>query len=106
MRSLTLALLTWRILRAPNNASKWQMGFNSEFKGFNDPYSSPDIIQAIKSRRIGWAVHVACMAVSRGVYRVSVCRLERTRPLRNPKRSWDDSIKTDIQEVGRMHGLN
>ena len=31
--SLTLILLTWRIWRAPNNASKWQMGFNSAFKG-------------------------------------------------------------------------
>ena len=31
--TLTLILLTWRIWRAPNNASKWQMGFNSAFKG-------------------------------------------------------------------------
>jgi len=30
---LTLTLLTWRIWWAPNNASKWQMGFNSAFKG-------------------------------------------------------------------------
>ena len=30
---LTLILLTCRIWWAPNNASKWQMGFNSEFKG-------------------------------------------------------------------------
>jgi len=29
---LTLILLTWRIWRAPNNASKWQMGFNWVFK--------------------------------------------------------------------------
>jgi len=29
---LTLILLTWRIWRAPNNASRWQMGFNSAFK--------------------------------------------------------------------------
>jgi len=28
-----LILLTWRIWWAPNNASKWQMGFNSAFKG-------------------------------------------------------------------------
>jgi len=26
--SLTLNLLTWRIWWAPNNASRWQMGFN------------------------------------------------------------------------------
>jgi len=29
---LTLILLTWRIWWAPNNVSKWQMGFNSAFK--------------------------------------------------------------------------
>ena len=32
---LTLILLTWRIWWAPNNAIKWQMGFNSAFKGLN-----------------------------------------------------------------------
>ena len=30
---LTLVLLTGRIWLAPNNASRWQMGFNSGFKG-------------------------------------------------------------------------
>jgi len=30
---LTLILLTWRIWWAPNNASKWQRGFNSASKG-------------------------------------------------------------------------
>ena len=30
---LTLILLTWRIGGVPNKASKWQMGFNSAFKG-------------------------------------------------------------------------
>jgi len=28
---LTLILLTWRIWWAPDNASKWQMGFNLAF---------------------------------------------------------------------------
>jgi len=31
--SLTLTSLMWRIWWAPNNASSWQMGFNSAFKG-------------------------------------------------------------------------
>ena len=31
--NLTLILLTWRIWWAPNNASRWQKGFNSTFKG-------------------------------------------------------------------------
>jgi len=33
VNDLTLILLTWRKWRIPNNASKWQMGFNSVFKG-------------------------------------------------------------------------
>jgi hypothetical protein len=32
-KCLTLILLTWRIWWALNNASKWQMGFNSAFRG-------------------------------------------------------------------------
>ena len=31
--ALTLNPLTWKIWWAPNNASKWQMGFNSAFIG-------------------------------------------------------------------------
>jgi len=38
---LTLTLLTWGIWRAPNNASKWQMGFNSVFKGLNNAQNTP-----------------------------------------------------------------
>jgi len=30
---LTLNPLTWKIWWAPNNASRWQMGFNLAFKG-------------------------------------------------------------------------
>jgi len=33
LNTLTLILLTWRIWWAPNNARKWQMGFNYAFKG-------------------------------------------------------------------------
>jgi hypothetical protein len=32
MQYLILILLMWRIWWAPNNTSKWQMGFNSAFK--------------------------------------------------------------------------
>ena len=33
MYDLTLNLLTTTIVAPPSNASKWQMGFNSAFKG-------------------------------------------------------------------------
>jgi len=32
---LSLILLTWKTGWAPNNGSRWQMGFNSAFKGLN-----------------------------------------------------------------------
>jgi hypothetical protein len=32
---LTLNPLTWKIWWAPSNASRWQMGFNSAFKGLD-----------------------------------------------------------------------
>ena len=35
VNDLTLILLTWRKWWTPNNATKWQMGFNSAFKGLN-----------------------------------------------------------------------
>jgi hypothetical protein len=34
--TLTLTVLTWTKWRAPTNASKWRMGFNSPFKGLKD----------------------------------------------------------------------
>ena len=36
----------------------------------------------------------------RGVYRVLVGKPERKRPLRRPRRRWEDNIKMDLQEVG------
>ena len=38
---LTLNPLTWKIWRAPNNASNWQMGFNSAFKGLINTNINP-----------------------------------------------------------------
>jgi hypothetical protein len=54
----------------------------------------------IKSIRMGWVVHEATMGQGRGVYRVLVGKPEGKRPLRRPRRRWEDNIKMDIQEVG------
>ena len=39
-------------------------------------YSSPNKVQVIKSRRLRWAGHVACMGERRGAYRVLVGKPE------------------------------
>jgi hypothetical protein len=36
----------------------------------------------------------------RGVFRVLVEKPEEKRPLRRPRRRWEDSIRMDLQEVG------
>jgi len=54
----------------------------------------------IKSRRMRWAGHVARMGDGRGVYRVLVGKPEGKRPVRRPRRRWEDNIKMDLQEVG------
>ena len=66
----------------------------------NDLYSSPNIVRAIKSRRMKWAVRVARMGEERGVYRVLVAKPEGKRPLGRPKRRWVDNSRMDLQEVG------
>jgi len=37
-------------------------------EGLNELYSSPNVFRVIKSRRMGWAGHVARMTERRGVY--------------------------------------
>ena len=68
--------------------------------GLNDLYSSPNIFQVIKLRRIRWAGHVAHMGEKRGVYWVSVGKTEGKRPLGTPRHRWEDNIKMGLQEVG------
>jgi hypothetical protein len=80
----------------------WRGLHNEEL---NDLYSSPNIIRVIKSRRMGWAGHIARMGAKRGAYRILVGRPEGRRPLGRPRHRWDDNIKMDLQEVVWGHGL-
>jgi len=75
---------------------EWRRLHNEEL---NDLYSSPSIVQVIKSRRMRWAGHVARMVGERRVYRVLVGKPEGKRPLGRPRRRWLDNIRMDLQEV-------
>jgi len=76
---------------------EWRRFHNEEL---NDLYSSPNIVRAIKSRRMRWAGHVRRMGDERGVNRVLLGKPEGKRPLGRPRRSWVDNIRKDLQEVG------
>jgi len=66
----------------------------------NDLYNSPNIVLAIKSRRMRWVGYVVRMEERRGVYGVLVGKPEGKRPLGKPMRRREDDIKLDLQEVG------
>jgi hypothetical protein len=74
----------------------WRKVHNDELHNL---YSSPNIVRIIKSRRMRWIGHVACMVEGRGVYRVLVGRPEGKRPLGRPRRRWEDNIKMDLREI-------
>jgi hypothetical protein len=78
-------------------AGDWRKLHNEELC---DLYCSPNIVRAIKSRRIGWAEHVARIGERRGVYRILLRKPEGKRPLGRCRRRWEDNNNIDLQEVG------
>jgi hypothetical protein len=71
----------------------WRKVHNDELHSL---YSSPNIVRVIKSRRMRWAGHVACMGEGRGVHRVLVGRPKGKRPFGRPRHRWEDNIKMDL----------
>ena len=88
-----------RIFRSKRDkiTGEWRKLHNEELR---DLYSLPNIVRVVKSRRMRWAGHVACMGEGRGVHRVLIGKPEGKRPLGIPRRRWEDNIKMDLREVG------
>ena len=83
-RRLTLNLLTTTIVAPPSNASKWQMGFNSAFKGLS-----------CKALRVGGFVsHKGGMTAE---YNVLVGKREGKRPLARWSGMWNYNIKMNLK---------
>ena len=67
-------------------------------------YTSLNIIQLIKSRRIRLAGHVARIGERRGVYRDVMGKPEGKRQFGRPRRIWKGNIYLDLSEVGAWTG--
>jgi len=72
---------------------KWRKVHNEEL---NDFYPLPDIIRAIRSRRMTLAGHIAHTGARRGVCRILVGKPEGKRQLG----IWEGNIKMDLKEMG------
>ena len=79
---------------------EWRKLHNEEL---NVLYSSPNIVQVIKSRRMRWVGHVARMGEGRGMYSVLVGKPGGKRPMGRPRdgkilrwifRKWDVGVQT------------
>jgi hypothetical protein len=80
----------------------WRKLHNDELHSL---YSLLNIVRVIKSRRMRWPGHVACMGEGRGVYRILVGRPEGKRPLGRRRCRWEDNIKMDLREI-EINGVN
>jgi hypothetical protein len=68
--------------------------------------ASPNITGMIKSRRIRWSVHVACMGEMRNAYSISVEKPERKRPLGRPRHKWEENMKWILENRVGDYGLD
>jgi hypothetical protein len=77
------SVLCWTQLLATSNEELYNL------------YSSPDIIRQIKSRRMGWAGHVAGMGGEKSVQGFG----GKARTLGRPRRMLEDGIRMDIRDI-------
>jgi hypothetical protein len=63
-------------------------------------YASQNIIRVIKSRRMRWTGHVACIGEMSYAYGILVGKPEGKRTLRKPRHRWESNIKMDLREIG------
>jgi hypothetical protein len=54
----------------------------------------------IKSRRLRWAGHVSRMEEGRSAFKILTGKPTGKRPLRRPRRRYEDNIRMDLEEIG------
>jgi hypothetical protein len=75
----------------------WRRLHNEELHNL---YASPNIIQVIKSRKMRWSGHVACMGGMRNAYNILVRKPQGKGPVRRPRCRWKDNVRLDLWRKG------
>jgi hypothetical protein len=76
---------------------EWTKLYNEKLHNF---YTSTNIIRQIKSRRMRWVGHMACMGAYRKVYKVFLGNPEGKRTLGRPRHIWEHGITMNVVEIG------
>ena len=74
---------------------EWRRFHNEELHSL---YRSPNIVWANKYRRMRWAGLVARIEDGRSVFKILIGKPIGKRPLRRPRRRWEDNIRMDLEE--------
>jgi hypothetical protein len=77
-------------------AGGWRRLHNEELHNL---YASPNIIRAIKSRRMRWTGHVAHVGEVKNSYEILVGKPEGKTQLGRPRRKRDDNIRMGFREI-------
>ena len=56
-------------------------------------YRSPNTVKEIKSRRVGWAGHIAKMEEGRSVFKISIGKPTGNKSLGKSRRTWNDKLE-------------
>jgi hypothetical protein len=75
-------------------------GWRRLHKELHNLDTSPNIIQVIRSGRMKWMGHIACMGEMRNAYSIFVGKPEGKRPLGSPRHRWEDNISVDLRKIG------
>ena len=70
-------------------------------------YRSPNIVRAIKSRRLRLAGHLTRVVEGKSAFNILTGKPTGKRPLGRPRRRRKDNIRMDLEEIGimRVNGL-
>ena len=76
---------------------EWRRLHNEEL---NSLYRSPNIVRVIKSRRFRLARRVSRMEEGRSAFKMLAGKPTGNRPLGRPRRTWEDTIRMDLEDAG------
>ena len=76
---------------------EWRKLQNEEL---NSLYRSSNIVSEIKTGRLRWPGHVAIMEEGRSAFKILTGTPAGKRPLRRPRRRWEDNIRIYPEEIG------